>query len=118
MQIPADYSWVMRGLLKHHKHAKNLIRYLIANGEKAYLWHGMWLGYEPLMYSVFASQNLQFPDDATVSNLIEGDDWNSIVYNLPKFELKCKILNIPIGNELDSDEVVWTPTPTGKFTSK
>lgn len=44
MQALADYSWVLRGILKYRKYAYKFIKYIIVNGEKYFIvaWTLVW----------------------------------------------------------------------------
>lgn len=37
MATSTDCSWSMKGIMKNHKKARDLIRYVVANGENTYL---------------------------------------------------------------------------------
>lgn len=42
MEVSSDSSWTLKGLFKHRKIARQIIKYVIADGENTYLWHDIW----------------------------------------------------------------------------
>lgn len=109
---------MIRSLLKHQKHARKLIKYVIANGEGTLLWYDIWCIEAPLLEDATAVQSLNLHLDSKMSDLIDGENWNDLVLNLPESEPKSSILATTINNLLDKDVIVWQPTASCKFTSK
>lgn len=108
MSAPTDCSWSIRGIMKHHKKARELIRHL----------DDVWRSSVPLLEDDQAIQQLNLPLNTKVSAIIKHHKWSSVITDLPKSDLKNKILAVDINQFLEKDEIVWTPTPAGKFKSK
>lgn len=70
MEAISDCSWSLRGLLRHRKVARELIKYVIANGEDTYFWHDIWCTSSPLLEDVKAVQTINLPLDTMVSYII------------------------------------------------
>lgn len=77
MAIPPDCSWKWRGVLKHRKHSRKYIRYIIEGGEETIYWHDLWLGDTPLVKDQIARQDLHILVDAKFADLITYYEWNS-----------------------------------------
>lgn len=113
-----DCSWSLRGLLKHRKLARKLIKYTIANGADTFLWHDLWADSAPLLEDVEEIQLLNLPMKTNVSHLISNGVWNEHITSLQDCALKSKILATQINHLLDKNEIVWAVSPSGKFTSR
>lgn len=66
----------------------------------------------------FDIQYLNLPLEAKVSLLIEGDQWNNLITELPNSELKRKIMMTPVNQLMEKDEIVWTFITSSRFFSK
>lgn len=102
MKEPVECSWVMRGILKNRKHARNLIKYIIMDGMETYFWHDLWCGSAPLLEDQMAIQSINLPLNAKVTELIETGNWSETVLNFPN-QIRDIILSTNIEGELDKD---------------
>lgn len=118
MESKKDCSWVIKGPLKHRKEAPKIIRYTVTNGRDTYLWHDLWCDSSPLLEDEMVRQQLNLPLDTKVSSLIDGDKWNNLVTHLPDSDLRSNILAFDIASSMEKDEIVWTLTASGRFSSK
>lgn len=50
--------------------------------------------------------------------IIENHKWSNMILDFPDTKLKRKVMATPINQFLDKDEIVWTPTLSGRFSSK
>lgn len=73
MEIPSNYSWITRGMLKVRKQACKLIQYRIVNGSNTSLWYDPWLVDTPLLRLEEARQMIQLPLNAKVAELSNGN---------------------------------------------
>ncbi|KAF9592367.1 hypothetical protein IFM89_014537 [Coptis chinensis] len=96
MNCPKDCFWTLRNALKSRAITANFIRSRIAN---ACLEHYISL-------------------DAKVTELLNNDQWNQHIDSVQDHELKMLILSTNIHSHLPEDTVVWTPSTSGKFSTK
>lgn len=110
-------SWVWKGILKHRKNVRKLIKYTIVNSESLKLWYDLQCREKPLIENEFTRKNLHINFKANVSQLLYNGAWNKLFLNLPSSHLRHYILSVHINQYLNKDEVIWCSTPPGEFSN-
>ncbi|XP_058192089.1 uncharacterized protein LOC131309479 [Rhododendron vialii] len=78
MRLPQDSSWTIRKLFKLRDQIQPLIKYVVGNGSKIFLWLDNWHTEGPL-YKVFGEaivRNVGSSLLAKVSSIIHNEDWH------------------------------------------
>lgn len=86
------------------------IHCMIVNGRGTSLWHDLWLGEKPLCQNEEACKLLSLPSDVKVFTLINNEQWNRVVLNIPQSQLRNNILGTPINCYLENNFMVWNLT--------
>ena len=117
VSIPTNPSWSWRKILQTREWCRGKFLTCIGNGKNTSLWHDYWLPQgqhlsDLLTPRQIASTGLHW--QATVSAAISHGSWcfpNSPLH----IQQIWRTINIPV-HPNRNDTVVWTGSPTGKFT--
>lgn len=110
MKLPSDYSWTMRKLFKLRELSQDIVKHIIGDGQDTFFWFDNWHPSGPL-YKLLDDKAVATLDGAIfgkASSVIHDGYWN---WPRPRFTL--------IQPQRDrNDEVVWTASPNGQYTTK
>ncbi|KAL5709949.1 hypothetical protein ACHQM5_020570 [Ranunculus cassubicifolius] len=118
MTIPRDCTWSWRCVLQSRDLACKYIKYLIVDGKDTLFWYDLWCHHTPLLTSNEARDCIHLPLTANVSELISNGEWNEHVTNMADCLVKDLILSTSINKFMEKDEIVWTLTADGEFSTK
>ncbi|KAF5205694.1 hypothetical protein FRX31_004718 [Thalictrum thalictroides] len=77
MEVPADCSWIWRGILNTRRWAKPFTRHLVADGTDSLFWHEPWTSLGVLRDHVdnHTKQLCGLREGAKVSEIIQDHQW-------------------------------------------
>ena len=120
LPIPSNCSWTWRKLLGMRDRIRPFIYHNIGDGTDTMLWFDNWLPMGPIL-SNFEERVIYdsgLSRHARVSSIIQNGTWRWLVANSPYLLiLKQAIPSSMVPQPSISDEVVWSPAGSGKFST-
>ena len=119
--IPNNCSWTWRKLLQLRPEIRPHIRHIIGDGRNTRLWFDSWLPFGPILptFEDRVIYDSALPRHSMVASIIVDGQWRWPIANSPDLlTLKQAIPSTMVPQPSLSDEVVWSPAGSGKFSTK
>ena len=114
--IPNNCSWTWRKLLQLRGEIRPFIHHIIGDGRHTWLWFDSWLPFGPILprFNERVIYDSALARQTRVATIISDGQWVWPIANSPNL----LILKQAIPNSMVPHMVIWSPSGSGKFTTK
>ncbi|KAI5323746.1 hypothetical protein L3X38_032818 [Prunus dulcis] len=114
-----SHSLTWKAILEAHTSLHKGLRWIVGNGQSILFWTANWVFPFPLLdlIPMFLRNNINL--NAKVANIIQNQVWqrDKLLQEVDEDILE-RILAIPLPLSPQLDELIWRPSPNGKFSIK